>query len=173
MGMVERPQRGEIGDYFFRYIDLVPPDADVVDLIGKQRDVFPALLRGISEEGSRKRYAPGKWSMRQLVGHVTDTELVFLYRALWFARGFDSPLPAFDQEPAAENQRADDVSWGALIGAFQGVRAATESFFATLPADAWSRSGVASNNPFTVRGLAYVIAGHLLHHEKVLREKYL
>jgi hypothetical protein len=111
--------------------------------------------------------------MRQLVGHVTDTELVFLYRALWFARGFDSPLPAFDQEPAAENQRADDVSWGALIGAFQGVRAATESFFATLPADAWSRSGVASNNPFSVRGLAYVIAGHLLHHEKVLREKYL
>ena len=171
--MLERPRRGEIGDYFFRYIDLVPPDSDVLDLIGKQRDAFPALLRGISEEGSRKRYAPGKWSMRQLVGHVTDTELVFLYRALWFARGFDSSLPGFDQEPAARNQRADEVSWGALIDGFRCVRAATENFFATLPADAWSRSGIASDNPFSVRSLVYVIAGHLLHHEKVLREKYL
>jgi len=171
--MLERPQRGEIGDYYFRYIDLVPPDADVLDLIGKQRDSFPALLRGVSEDGSRKRYEPGKWSMRQVVGHLTDTELLFLSRAFWFARGFDSALPSFDQDAAAQTQRADDVSWAGLIEGFRGVRAATAGFFETLPGDAWSRAGTASNNPFTVRSLAYVIAGHVLHHEKVLREKYL
>lgn len=171
--MMERPQRGEIADYYFRYIDRVPQGADVLELLESQRKSAAALLGGIGEDQSRKRYAPDKWSMRQVLGHVTDTELLFLFRALWFARGFVDPLPSFDEKPSAQFQRADDVSWSSLVAAFDGVRAATIGFFRNLPPDAWSRSGIASGNPFTVRSLAFVIAGHLLHHEAVLRERYL
>jgi DinB family protein len=171
--MIERPQRGEIGDYFFRYIDLVPEGSDVLEVIESQRRSAAAFLGRIGEEQSRHRYAPGKWSMRQVLGHVADTELVFLYRALWFARGFADALPSFDEKPSAERQGADEVSWASLSSAFDGVRAATIGFCRNLPPDAWSRSGIASGNPFTVRGLAFVIAGHLSHHESVLRERYL
>jgi DinB superfamily len=171
--MIERPRPGEIGEYYFRYIDRVPQGADVLKVIEAQRDSTGALLRGIGEEQSRERYSPGKWSIRQVLGHVTDTELVFLFRAFWFARGFDTPLPSFDENPAAELQRAHDVSWASLVDAFDGVRSATIGFFRNLPADAWARSGVASGNPFTVRALAFVVAGHVSHHEAVLRERYL
>ena len=171
--MIERPERGEIADYYFRYIDLVPQGADVVDLIESQRRTAAALLSEIDEEQSRRRYAPGKWSMRQVLGHVTDTELVFLHRAFWFARGFADPLPSFDEKPSAERQGADEASWASLMAAFDGMRSATIGFFRNLPRDAWARSGIASGNPFTVRALAFVIAGHLSHHEAVLRERYL
>jgi len=171
--MIERPQRGEIGDYYFRYIDLVPEGADIRDLIESQRRSAAAFLGGISEEQSRKRYAPEKWSMRQVLGHVADTELVFLFRAFWFARSFPDALPSFDEKPSAERQRADDISWESLTSAFDGVRAATVGFFRNLPPEAWTRTGIASGNPFTVRALAFVIAGHLAHHERVLRERYL
>jgi hypothetical protein len=171
--MIERPRPGEIADYYFRYIDLLPQGADVREVIEAQRDSTVALLRGISEERSRLRYAPGKWSIRQVVGHMTDVELLFLFRASWFARRMDSPLPAFDENAAASIHPADEVSWSSLVDAFEGVRSATAGFFRTLPADAWSRSGIASGNSFSVRGLAFVIAGHTEHHESILRERYL
>ncbi|HEY6148636.1 MAG TPA: DinB family protein, partial [Thermoanaerobaculia bacterium] len=122
---------------------------------------------------SRKRYAPGKWSIRQVVGHLTDTELLFLYRAFWFARGMEGPLPSFDENAVAEIHPSDDVAWRTLVDAFDGVRSATIGFFRTLPREAWTRSGSASGNPFSVRGLGFVIAGHLIHHEAILRERYL
>ena len=171
--MIDRPQPGEIAEYYFRYIDRVPKDTDVLDVLEKQRSSTAALLGGIGEEQARKRYAPGKWSIRQVVGHLADTELLFLYRAFWFARGMDSPLPSFDEKPVAEVHPAEGVAWRSLVDAFDGVRAATVGFFRNLPPEAWTRSGIASGNPFTVRGLAFVIAGHLVHHEAILRERYL
>ena len=138
-----------------------------------QLDPTLRLAATISEEQSLHRYAPDKWSIRQLLNHVSDTERVFLYRALWFARGFDTPLPSFDQDAAVPAAAADQFSWASHIDEFRAVRAATLAFFRNLPADAWSRTGVASGNPVTVRALAYIIAGHVAHHTAVLRHRYL
>jgi hypothetical protein len=98
---------------------------------------------------------------------------VFVFRALWFARGFDSPLPSFDQNVAVASAGADDRSWSSHVEEFRAVRGATLAFFQDLPADAWTRRGVASDNPFSVRALAYLSAGHVIHHTKILRERYL
>jgi hypothetical protein len=103
---------------------------------------------------------------------VNDGERLFLGRAFWFARGFQDPLPSFDQEVAVQAAQANQTSWAQLVAEFITVREATISFFNNLPADAWSRTGVASDNPVTVRALAYIIAGHVAHHTKVLKEKY-
>jgi len=131
------------------------------------------VLRGITDEKSLHRYAPGKWSIREMWNHVTDAERVFLYRALWFARGFDSPLPSFEQETATRAAGADAIPWAGHIEEFRAVRAATMAFFRHLPADAWKRAGVASGNPVSVRALAYIIAGHAAHHRAILEERYL
>ncbi len=132
-----------------------------------------ALLSGISEEKSLHRYAPEKWSLRELLNHVSDTERVFLFRALWFGRGFDSPLPGFDEKISAATAKADQVPWARHVEEFRAVRLATLAFFRNLPAEAWMRSGTASDMPFTVNALAYLAAGHLAHHLAILRERYL
>ena len=98
---------------------------------------------------------------------------MFLYRALWFARGFDTPLPGFDQNVAVPAAAADQFSWASHVEEFRAVRAATLAFFRNLPEDAWSRTGIASGNPVTVRALAYIIAGHVAHHIAILQERYL
>jgi hypothetical protein len=104
---------------------------------------------------------------------VSDCERVFVSRAFWFARGFDTPLPSFDQNIAAAGAKADGISWARHIEEFRVVRLATLAFFRNLPAEVWSRTGVASGNPFTVRALAYVTAGHVAHHVRILEERYL
>jgi len=119
------------------------------------------------------RYAPDKWTIREVWNHVSDTERAFAFRALWFARGFDSPLPSYDQEISAAGACANDFSWASHVEDFRAVRLATLSFFRNLPPDAWKRTGVASGNPFTVRALAYIIAGHVVHHRAILQERYL
>ena len=166
------PKPDEAMPYFFKYIDLVQAD-DVVGVLERQLEETLSFLSGISEEGSLHRYAPDKWSFRQVLNHVTDTERVFLYRALWFGRGFDSPLPSFDEKISAEAARADEVSWAAHVEEFRASRLATLTFFRNLPAEAWARSGIASGNPITVNALAYLAAGHLAHHVAILRERYL
>jgi len=108
-----------------------------------------------------------------VLNHVTDTERSFAFRALWFARGFDTPLPSYDQHIAAAGAEADRISWAAHIEEFRRVRLATISLFRNMPPDAWARSGIASDNRFTVRALAFITAGHVTHHLKILRERYL
>ena len=166
------PDRTEAADYYFTYIDQVA-DGDIRVVLKAQLAETLALLDDISEEQSLVRYAPGKWSIRQLVSHVNDTERLFVFRALWFARGFDTPLPSFDQDVAVSTAGADGRPWSSLVDEFRAVRVATQAFFQDLPADAWTRRGVASGNPFTVRALAYISAGHVSHHLKILRERYL
>src|SRR4030095_1894912 len=116
---------------------------------------------------------PGKWSIRQLLNHVNDTERIFLFRALWFARGFPNPLPGFDQEPGVNAGGADAVSWAAHVEEFRVIRLATLAFLRNLPAEAWLRSGVANDSPATVRALIYILAGHVAHHTEILRDRYL
>jgi hypothetical protein len=166
------PKPEEAAPYYFKYIDRIQDD-DIVGVLQSQLDETLSFLSGISEERSLYRYAPEKWSFRQVLNHVTDTERVFLFRALWFGRGFDSPLPGFDEKISAAAARADDVSWAGHVEEFRGSRLATLTFFRNLPAEAWTRSGIASGNPFTVNALAYLAAGHLAHHIAILKERYL
>ena len=166
------PGRTEAADYYFRYIDRVV-EGDVVQRLVAQLDETTAFLSTISEEKSLARYAPGKWSIREVVNHINDTERLFLFRAFWFARGFDSELPSFDQEIASQAAGADDVPWSRHIEEFRATRSATSTFFRNLPDEAWPRRGIASGNPFTVNALAYIGAGHLDHHVAILRERYL
>ena len=170
--MSERPDPNEAALYYFRYINQVP-DGDIVRTLETQLDETLGLLGTISEEISLRRYAPGKWSVRELLSHVTDTERVFVYRALWFARGFDVPLPSFEQEIAVAAAGADGISWARHVDEFRAVRLATVPLFRNLPAGAWAKKGVASGNPVTVRALAWITAGHAAHHAAVLKERYL
>jgi hypothetical protein len=169
--VIGRPQRDEAAAYYFGYIDRIQ-SPDVVAVLAGQLDETLSFLRGFSEERSLHRYAPDKWSARQVLSHVNDAERLFAFRALWFARGFESPLPSFDQDTSVAAARADEVSWARHVEEFRGIRLATESFFRNLPTEAWSRRGIASDNPFTVRALAYITAGHLDHHVAILRERY-
>lgn len=167
-----RPQPNEAASYYFAYIDRVSSD-DIVTELQDQLDETVAFLSDVSEEKSLHRYAPDKWSIRQLMSHVNDTERVFTSRALWFARGFQEPLPSFDQNICVENAAADKLTWANHIEEFSAVRLATLAFFRNLPAEAWDRGGIASDNRFTVRALAYITAGHVSHHAAVIRERYL
>lgn len=166
------PNRTEAAEYYFTYIDQVPK-GDIREILRAQVPETLALLHGISDEKSLHRYAPDKWSIRELVSHVNDAERLFVFRAVWFARGFDSPLPSFDQDIAVSAARADEREWNTHIDEFISIRSATVSFFDNLPEHDWSRRGIASDNPFTVRSLAYIAAGHLAHHSKVLKQRYL
>lgn len=166
-----RPQPSEAAPYYSNYIDLVTSD-DIVSAIYAQKDETVQLLERISEEKSLYAYAPGKWTIRQMLSHINDGERVFLNRAFWFARGFQDPLPSFDQDVAVQFGQANQISWAQHVAEFRTVRWATITFFQNMPEEAWSRTGVASDNPFTVRALAYIIAGHVAHHTNVLREKY-
>jgi uncharacterized protein (TIGR03083 family) len=166
------PDRTEAAAYYFTYIDQVP-DGDILDLLEIQGKATLDLLSGISEEQSQYRYAPGKWSIRDVVNHLSDVERLCVFRAFWFARGLESPLPSFDQTIAVAAAGANDRPWERIVDEFRAVRAASMAFFRSLPAEAWARRGIASDNPFTVRALAYLAMGHVTHHTKILRERYL
>ena len=166
--MMGTPDRGESAEYYHPYIDQVPK-GDIREILRAQAAETTALLRSIPDEKSLYRYAPDRWSIRELVSHMNDTERVFVLRAFWFARGFDSPLPSFDQNIAVSTANADERPLSSHIEEFNSIRTSTLSFFDNLPADAWSRRGIASDNPFTVRALAYIVAGHVAHHSRILR----
>jgi DinB superfamily len=170
--MSPRPDRTEAAEYYFTYIDQVP-DGDIRAILDAQLADALAFLGGISEDRSRHRYGPDKWSIREVVGHVNDTERVFAFRAFWFARGFDVPLPSFDQNVAAAVAGADARSLASHVDEFRAVRRATLALFHELPDDTWMRRGTASGKSFTVRAMAFIIAGHLAHHVTILRTKYL
>ena len=170
--MITAPDQTEYAEYYRTYVDQVPP-GDICDVLDTQSATLVAMLRGIDDEQSRHRYAPEKWSIRQVVNHISDTERVFVFRGFWFARGYDAPLPAFDQDIAVAHADADQRSWEGHIAEFEAVRASTMAFWRSVPDAGWSRRGLASGNPFTVRALAWITAGHAQHHLSLLRKLYL
>ena len=172
MILTTRPEPSEAAPYYFGYIDLIP-EGDICETLASQRASAMVLLRSISDERSLYRYAPDKWSIREILGHLNDTERLFVSRAFWFARGFDTPLPSFDQHVAVRHAESDARSWSSHLEEFEVVRAATLAFFRGLPAAAWVRRGIASDNLFTVRALAFLAAGHVTHHLNVLNKRYL
>jgi uncharacterized damage-inducible protein DinB len=168
----KKPGADEAAEFHDTYLKLVP-EGDIVGTLAAQLESSLPFYRGISEEKSLHRYSQGKWSIRQVLNHISDTERVMLFRAYWFARSFDSALPGMDQDVAAAAAHADDFSWESHIGEFRTVRAATLSLLRNLPEAAWSARGMASGNPVSTRALVHIIAGHQLHHEAILRERYL
>ena len=172
MSPARKPERGEIIDYYFTYVDQVG-DGDLLEILRGQHHEVLDLLGGVSEEGSRHRYAPGKWSIREVVAHVNDIERLFTFRAFWFARTPEEPLPSFDHELAATASGADGRPLAEHLAEFGAVRAATYTLLDGLSPEAWERQGLASGNPFSVRGCAYIVAGHFAHHLRLLRKQYL
>ena len=169
--MAKRPDRDEAADYYFRYIDLVP-DGDICELLATQSDSMQTLLQGITTERSLSHYAPDKWTVRDVVNHVSDCERLFVGRAFWFARGFETPLPSFDQHVAMTAAHANQRPWPDIVAELVAVRAGTVTFFRGLPPEAWNRRGIASDDPFSVRALGYLALGHASHHVRVLQERY-
>ena len=166
------PDLHEAPEYYFRYMNLIHGE-DIRVSLATQLVETVSFLGGISEDDSRYRYGPDKWSIRQVLGHLNDCERVFAFRAFWFARGFEASLPGFDEKVAAQHDTADERSWSSLVDEFREIRASTLSLFLHLPPEAWLRRGLASGHEFTVRAVAYIIAGHVVHHLAILRERYL
>ena len=168
---IPRPAASEFAPYYGRYISQVP-DGNLLDQLEQQGRETVTLLRGIDEKKSLYRYEADKWSIRESIGHVIDAERVFTYRALTFARADATPLPSFEQNDWAAVSNAHGRSLADLIAEFQAVRAATLALFRGFGEKEFARAGTASNNPVSVRALAYIVAGHERHHVKILREKY-
>ncbi|MES3034887.1 MAG: DinB family protein [Gemmatimonadota bacterium] len=167
----ERPRPGTYGAYYQKYIDLVP-DGDLRRLLPVIFDANFRALRTITADQERHRYASGKWSIRESVGHMADTERVMSYRAMRVARGDQTPLPSFDENQFVSVARYDDIPLEQILGELMAVHAATILLFENMADEAWDRAGTASNFPISVRALAYIIAGHELHHMNILRERY-
>jgi hypothetical protein len=169
---IGRPFETEYLAYYGKYISLVP-DADILSQLSKQSEATLALLRSIPEARGGFRYAPGKWSMKELIGHVIDTERIFAYRALRFSRQDETPLSGFEQDDYILNASFDDYPLSELAAEFESVRRSNIFLFKHLNEEAWTRRGIANDSEASVRALAYIIAGHELHHMDILRNRYL
>ncbi len=167
-----RPQPGEYAPYYDRYISLVQGN-DILAALDEQRRQMLLLLSGRTEADGDLRYSPEKWSLKEVLGHINDTERIMSYRALRMARGDTTPIEGFEQDDYVRNGPFARNSLAALIEEYIAVRRATVSLFRNLDEPAWTRRGTANQNEVTVRALLYIIAGHELHHRRMIEEKYL
>ncbi|HEY6190372.1 MAG TPA: DinB family protein [Pyrinomonadaceae bacterium] len=167
-----KPAQTDYAPYYGKYVSLVP-EGDIVATLGRQLDATLAVIGGISESQAAHRYAPDKWSIKELVGHVIDTERIFAYRALRFARNDKTPLPGYEQDGYIINASFDAYPLGELAEEFEHVRRSTIFLFKHLDEEAWERRGAANDSEVSVRALAHIIAGHELHHMEILRSRYL
>jgi DinB family protein len=166
-----RPSSSEYTPFHAGYVSAVP-DGDILAILRTSGSKLDAMLASVAEERGGYRYAEGKWSIREIAGHIIDGERVLGYRALRAARGDTTPLVGYDAEayvaPAASNER----SLADLRAELRAVRESTRWFFASLPGEAWERVGVTEGRAISVRALAYVIVGHALHHMRALVDHY-
>lgn len=166
-----RPGADEYASFYASYVAAVP-DGDVTRALAEQGEGFLRLLKDIGDEKAGFAYAPGKWTIKEVILHMADTERIFAYRLLRIARGDTTPLAPFDENAYAPMSAANDRPLDSLLGEFAAVRGATLSLLRWLPEVAWSRRGVASGREVSVRALAWISTGHALHHERVLQERY-
>lgn len=169
--LISRPETGEYAPYYDRYISLVP-GADILATLDSQRRQMMLLLSGRDESDGNFRYAPDKWSAKEVLGHVCDTERIFAYRALRIARGDRTPIEGFEQDDYVRNGPFNSRPLAELIDDYIAVRRATLTLLRNLEEPAWLRRGIANKNEVSVRAIAYTIAGHELHHRCILEEKY-
>jgi hypothetical protein len=168
---IARPEPGEYAPYYERYISLVP-GSDILATLDAQRRQMLLLLSGRDERDGDIRYAPDKWNAKEVLGHVCDTERIFAYRALRIARGDRTPIEGFEQDDYVKNGPFATAPLAEIIEDYIAVRRATLTLLRNLDEAAWVRRGVANKNEVSVRALAYIMAGHELHHRRILEEKY-
>jgi len=169
--VITRPVAGEYAVYYEKYVSLIPGDRILTTLEKQSRETAVLLSDRKDAEGDL-RYAPGKWSVREVLGHVTDAERVFAYRALRIARNDKTPMEGFEQDDYVTYGAFGQCTLAALVEEFVSVRNATLTLFRGLEAPAWVRRGVANKAEVSVRAIAYIIAGHELHHRRILQERY-
>ena len=167
-----RPDPSEYAPFYAGYIARVP-DGDLTGVLEANLEEFSRTLGALAEVRGGFAYAPGKWTLKEVIGHVIDAERVFSYRAMRIARGDETPLPGFDEKAWVPQSGANDRTIADLLAELRTVRAATIALLRHLPADSVTRRGIASGNGVTVRALAWIIAGHPMHHLGILRERYL
>lgn len=172
MPTITRPQDHECSNYFMGYVKQVPED-NAFAALEKAATTTPEFLAGLPAATWDYRYAPDKWSVKEMLLHLLDTERIFAYRALRIARNDQTPLPGFEQDDYIPYNRAEERSPASIMAEYRVIRAATLELFRYLSEEDLLRKGVASNNPISVRALAYLIAGHEQHHLRILRERYL
>ncbi|KRE69417.1 DinB family protein [Paenibacillus sp. Soil750] len=170
--MLQRPSHDEYSSYYTGYIGLVP-EGDYVSILNSQEKALVSLFSQLTEEQALSRYAPGKWSLKEVLAHITDTERIMSYRLLRIARGDTTDLPGFDQDIFIANTSFDDVALTDLVKDFQAVRQATLALMPTITETAWTRLGTANTFAISARAIAYVIAGHAQHHLNIVEQKYL
>jgi hypothetical protein len=170
--LLARPTADECSAYYFTYIQQVP-DGDIIHSLQTQHADIHTLLRDTTDQQASASPAPGEWSIKQVIAHLSDTERLFSFRALWFARGEQSALPGMEPNPWVAITDANARAVSDLLAEFDHVRAASLALFANLDIAAWQRRGIASDKIMSVRALAWIIAGHELHHNRSLREAYL
>lgn len=168
--ILSRPDPSEYAPFYEAYVGLVA-DGDLLQYLIAQSSAFDSL-RLFNESDAVKRYAPDKWSIKEVIGHVTDAERIFAYRMLRVARGDATPLAGFDQQQYVEMAHFDRVPITTLIDSFRTARAATLSLADEIDDDGWRRMGVASGFPVSARALAYIMAGHAAHHTRILHDRY-
>ena len=169
--MHTRPSSDEYPDYYDRYVSLVP-DGDIEEILREQQTETIALLNSVSEESAGRAYAPGKWTLKEVIGHMSDTERVMSYRMLAMARNEGTPLQGMDQDLYVASAKFNQFSWARLQTGLETVRSATLSLLSTIDGEAWIRQGTVWNVPVSTRALAYIISGHELHHLQVICDKY-
>lgn len=172
MNIIPRPQESEFAPHAKAYVEHVPA-GDVIDVLAEQVRETVALVRLLGEGGSLRRYAPGKWTVRETVGHISDTERILSYRILRIGRGDATPLPGFEQDDYVAQAASNGRSLEDLLQELQAVRQSTLALVRSIPMQAWDRVGTASGFPVTARGLLFTLAGHELHHFQILRDRYL
>jgi hypothetical protein len=169
--MMGRPSADEYAPFYAGYVSRVTED-DVLRVLEEQPGILKALASGVPSDREIHRYAPDKWSIRQVFGHLVDAERVFGYRAFCFSRCDETPLPSFDENAYVANASSDGVTLAALADEFVLVRESNLAFMRGLADDRWRQVGTASGKPVSVRALAHIMAGHVRHHLKVLEERY-
>lgn len=167
-----RPGANEFASYYRGYVDLIP-EGDVLDTLVRQRDEVATLARAVDGEKETFRYADGKWSVREVLGHIVDAERVFAYRLFSFSRGEQQELPGFDEQSYIENSGYAQRPISSIAQEFDALRHSSILLASHLDDDALARTGVANGAPVTVRALAWITAGHTAHHLRILRERYL
>ncbi len=169
--MISRPQPDEYSAYAARYVDLVG-DGPILEILGEQKDSTYQLFTGLHLAKEDYAYAEGKWTIKQVLGHMADTERVFAYRALVFSRE-SITLPGFDQDVYMENTTFNSRTLEDIANEFKTIRESSLYLFKSLTDEQSKQKGIASGNPVSVRAYAYMIAGHELHHINILKERYL
>ena len=167
-----RPETGDCPEYYFRYTNLVP-EVDILTYLHTQRDWFGDWIEGLTEAQAAYRYAPGKWTLAELIGHVLDSERIFAYRMLCISRADQNKFPGFEQDDYVANSIYNEIHPADLANEWRAIRSSTIYLARAMNAEMAKRSGTANNLPVTVSAFPYIMAGHIIHHNNIAKERYL